>query len=121
MSKQRVSVKIFILGLLLVLILPMLLAACEPLTIITFDNQRDQVVRVFVAHVRDDGTIDELTDYGTIPANTVKKISITFLGDEWVNRIELVGPSGNVAFSHDYNRADLEKIDWKVAIPPQSH
>jgi len=36
-----------------------------------------------------------------------------------VYRIEAVDSSGRVVFSHDYNMDDLEKIGWKITIPPE--
>ena len=92
--------------------------ACEPETYITFQNQQSQDIRISVAHVRDDGTIDGFVDYATIPAKTTKTMTITFLGDEWVNRIKAVDPSGNEVFVHDHTRKDLDKINWTIVIPP---
>jgi hypothetical protein len=43
---------------------------------------------------------------------------MTFLGNEWTDRIEAIEPSGKVVFSHDYKMSDLEKIGWKITIPP---
>ena len=102
----------------LVFAIAVMVSACEPKTDITFQNQRNQDVRIFVAHLRDDGSIDGFVDYGTVLVKTTKAMTITFLGDEWVNRIKATDPSGNEVFSHDYSRKELEKISWKIVIPP---
>jgi len=110
-------------GLLLIPILPAMLTgvsglACEPGGFLQIQNMQNQEVTIFFASVRTDGTIDGLTKQVVISANTTKIISITFLGGEWVNRIEAHDPTGKVVFSHDYKMADLEKIDWKIVLPP---
>jgi hypothetical protein len=116
--KKKFSARSLILKLNVLLILVLVMSACEPETKITFENKYNQEVKVLVAHVRDNGTIDELTEYGIIDANSKKTIHITFLGSEWVNRIEAADLSGKVIFSHDYNIDDLEKINWKIEIFP---
>ena len=92
--------------------------ACEPAPEISFDNQQNHEIRIFIAHVRDDGNIDKFVELGTVPVHATQTFSITFLGDEWVNRIEIRDTLGNVVLSHDYKMADLEKIGWKITIPP---
>ncbi|MBI2851985.1 MAG: hypothetical protein HYX84_02610 [Chloroflexi bacterium] len=92
--------------------------ACEPLTVVTFQNQRNEDVKLFVATVLADGSIDAFVDFGTIPAQTTKTISITFLGDEMVNRLQIRDSAGKVLLSNDYTRPDLKKIGWKITIPP---
>jgi len=93
--------------------------SCEPPVKITFINEQNQEIRIFAAHVGSNGNIDEkFVQKGTISNREKKTIYITFLGDEWVNRIEARDPNGNVVFSHDYNMPDLEKIDWKITITP---
>jgi hypothetical protein len=94
------------------------MTSCEPAPKVIFDNQLNQEVRIFTTHVRDDGTIDGFVELGTVPAHSTKTINITFLGDEWVNRIEVRDTLGNVTLSHDYKMGDLEKIRWKITIPP---
>ena len=91
---------------------------CEPGGEVTFQNQRNEDIKVFVTHVREDGSTDGFADYGTIPGQSTKTISITFLGDEWVNRIEIRDTRGSVIISHDYKMGDLEMIGWKIVIPP---
>ena len=115
-GKQNITSLVLVL--LLLFTIALFSMACEPKTDITFQNQQNQDIKIFVAHVRDDGSIDGFGDYGTILAKTTKTMTIAFLGDEWVNRIKAVGPSGNEVFSHDYSRKDLEKISWKIVIPP---
>ena len=92
--------------------------ACEPEVKVTFQNQRNEDIKLFVAHVRDDGSIDGFVDGGMIPAQTTKTIHIIFIGDEWVKRFELRTTGGLVISSHDYRMGDLEKIGWKITVPP---
>ena len=94
---------------------------CEPAPEITFNNQQNQEVKIFATHVRDDGTTSNYVEQGIVPASATKIITITFLGDEWVNRIEARNPSGEVVFSHDYNMDDLEEMDWIIVIPPSQN
>jgi hypothetical protein len=112
------NLKLIPIILILSLVLLTIMVGCEPYPKITFDNQQNQEIKILGAHVRDDGTIDNFVEQGTIPANSVKAINITFLGDDWINRIGAIAPSGYVIFSHDYKMNDLKKIDWKIIIPP---
>jgi hypothetical protein len=91
---------------------------CEPSLKVTFDNKTNQEVKIFEAHVRDDGSVDGFVEQGTISPNSTKTIRITFLGDKWVNRIQIRDTPGNIIFTHDYTMPDLEKADWKITIPP---
>lgn len=107
-----------VLGLALILVLSVtpFLSSCEPGGEITFDNQYNQNVEIYYTHVRDNGTLDQATRQVTVPAREIKKFGITFLGKEWLQRIEAIDPSGKVVFSHDYKMSDLEKIQWKITI-----
>lgn len=120
MTANKPEFDVRLLGLFLPLLVAVAIASagCEPEAKITFDNQRSHQVVVRVAHVRVDGTTDELTERGIIPANTTKTLYITFLGKQWVNRIQAMDPSGKVLLSLDYKLEDLEKINWKITIPP---
>ena len=110
---------IFSLVLLLVFAIILFVSACEPGGYPIIENQRNDDVRIFKLHVREDGTLGEPIDYGIVPARTTKELAgITFVRRSWVYRIEAVDPSGKVVFSHDYNMNDMEKIDWKIIIPP---
>ena len=104
--------------LVLLLVVSILASGCEPGGSLQIQNLQNQEVTIFLASVRTDGTIDELTKQMVISANTTRTLEITFLGSEWVNRIQAVDPSGKVIFSHDYKMSDLEKMDWKIVIPP---
>jgi hypothetical protein len=116
MTNKKYSIKYYIVFLLVIIIL-FSVVACEPETKTTFDNQQSNDITIFVAHVRENGTTDGLTDYGKILANTVKTFYITFIYENWVNRIVVKDSTGNIIFSHDYTRADLKKIGWKIVIP----
>jgi hypothetical protein len=94
----------------------LIMFGCEPGAEVTIKNDRNADVKLFVAHVRNDGSIDENSDYGTIRANDSKKLSISFLGDEWVNRLEIRDLNGKVLSSNDYTLPDLEELDWKISI-----
>jgi hypothetical protein len=107
----------------MLVVIPLMLSvlfflACEPATKITFENQHDSDVKILVAHVRDNGSNDELTEYGIVSTKATKTIYITFLGSDWVNRIQVQDMSGKILYSGDDKMADLEKIGWKIVISP---
>jgi hypothetical protein len=94
---------------------------CEPGGEPIIDNQHNQDLTIYVQRIDKtiNGRPDEVVNYGVVPAKTTKKLArITFVSDEVMKRIEVVDTSGNVVFSHDYNMNDLEKIQWKIIIPP---
>jgi hypothetical protein len=102
----------------LLLVVGLFVLGCEPGGDITFHNLQNQDVTVFFATVLADGSIDQLTKQGVISANSTKIFSAVFPSYNWVRRIEAHDPTGKVVFSHDYKMADLEKIGWKIVIPP---
>ena len=55
---------------------------------------------------------------GVISPNASKQFGMVFLGSNFVERIEARDPSGKIIFSHDYKFVDMEKIGWKITIPP---
>ena len=93
-------------------------SACEPEAKVTFQNQRNEDVTLFVATVLANGSIDGFINFGMIPSKTTKTIYIAFIGDEHVNRLQFRDSTGTILLSHDYTRADMEKIGWKIVIPP---
>jgi hypothetical protein len=107
------------LGLILLLSITLFASACEPGGDITIENLRNEEVSIYVSHVREDGRTDEPTKQVVVSANATKIFAKTFIGENWINRIEAIDPSGKVVFSHDYKMADLEKISWKITIPPE--
>ena len=110
---------LFLLGLLLFLLSTVILVtACEPGGEPIIDNQSNHNVTIYVIRVREDGTLGDSRNYGVVLAKTTKEIgSITFI-PKAIFRIEAVTSSGEVIFSKDYNMDDLEKINWKIVIPP---
>ena len=115
---RKLTFLLFGFYLILLFVVGLFALGCEPGGAITFHNLQNQEVTVFFAHVRTGGTIDVLAEQGVISANTSKTFSITFIGSEWINRIEAHNPTGKVVFSNDYKMGDLEKIGWKIVIPP---
>jgi len=115
---KKLTLALFSVCLLLLLVLGIFICGCEPRGDITFHNMQDGEVTIFFADVRDDGTIDQLTKQGVVSANSTKVFSAMFPLSNWVTRIEAHDLTGEVVFSHDYKMADLEKIDWKIVIPP---
>jgi hypothetical protein len=111
---NRKLIILLVLGLVFLLPVIPLLSACEPETKVTFVNKQNQEISIFVAHVRNDGSNDGLTPYGTVSALTSKTIYITFLGGDWVNRIEIRNTEGKILFSKDYKMDDLDKINWTI-------
>jgi len=94
-------------------------SACEPGGWPTIDNQTNQDLTILVITVRENEFSGQIRNYGVVPARTTKRLaSITFVRREWVYRIQAEDPSGKVVFSQDYNMDDLEKIKWKIVIPP---
>lgn len=116
--KKRLSLP----GLVLLLLFATALfsSACEPGGEPIIENQHNQEVTIYVVSVYEGGyPSGQVRNYGVVPAQTTKKLaSITFVRRNWVYRIKAVDPSGNVVFSHDYNMDDLEKIKWRITIPP---
>jgi hypothetical protein len=104
--------------LLFIVVLGLISYSCEPSPDITFQNQRNEDLKLFITHVQDNGNISGFLERGTIPANTTKIFNITFFGEEWVNRLEIRDTEGKVIFSQDYIIADLKKNGWKIVIPP---
>lgn len=96
-----------------------LFTACEPGGDITVENQHNEEVSIYSSHVREDGSTDEPTKQVTVSANATKTFTEIFIGENWINRIEAIDPSGKVVFSHDYKMSDLDKIGWKITIPPE--
>jgi hypothetical protein len=97
--------------------------SCEPGGWPIIENQSNQEVRIYTTLVRTDNPMDQPgkpTDHGIIPAITTQKLkyAITFVRRNWVYRIGAKDLSGRTVFSHDYNMDDLEKINWKITIPP---
>lgn len=93
-------------------------SACERMVKITIENRCNQDIMIYYTVVRGDGTLGEATYQGIVSANSTKTQTIILIKDEDVKRIEAKDPSGNVVSSNDYNRAELEKIDWKIVISP---
>lgn len=94
--------------------------ACEPESEITFQNELDHELNIFIATVRYSGSIGKFTDYGMIPANSSKVVRVTFLGDDHLFRIQLRDHSGNVLFNQTYNRIELEDEGWTIIISPET-
>jgi hypothetical protein len=115
MIHKKYSIQ-YLLSFLLVIMVLLSVVGCEPETKITFDNQHNNDITIFVTHVRENGSTDVLTNCGIVPANTAKTLYIIFIGDKWVNRISGKDSLGNSIFSHDYSREDLKKIGWKITI-----
>jgi hypothetical protein len=112
---------LYILGLVALLLTSALaVTACEPETEITFQNELDHELNIFIATVRYGGGIGKFTDYGMIPANSSKVVRVTFLGDDHVFRIQLRDHSGNVLFNQAYNRTELEDEGWTIVIGPET-
>jgi hypothetical protein len=94
----------------------LIMISCEPSPKITFVNQRNQDVTIFATRVRSDGTTSNFVKQGVIFAHSTNKVSITFIGDDWVNRIEARDSSGNIVFSGDYTMKKLKEINWIIVI-----
>jgi hypothetical protein len=98
--------------------------SCEPGDRLVVKNQSNQDVNIYVITVHEeDSSGNEISgqvrNYGIVPAKTTKELaSITFVNKEWIYRIEAKYLTGDTVFSHEYNWYDLEKIDWKIVIPP---
>lgn len=95
-----------------------LLFACEPGGTITFQNLRNQDITIYYTSVLANGTLDQAVKQAVVPANSAKKFGAIFLGEGFVLRIEAKDSSNKIVFSQDYKMADLDKIDWKITIPP---
>ncbi len=96
----------------------MILPACEPGGYIRFENQRNEPVTIVFTYMRANGTGGTPTVQDTIAARSTRELGITFLRTDDIQRIEANDPSGIVVLQRDYKMADLEKIGWKIVIPP---
>ena len=114
----KLNVILLCLVLLLLLSTSLFMSGCEPGGRLTIENQNIQEVRIILTHVYPDGTLGVPTYEITISANKTSELRMTFLGDDWIDRLEAIDPSGKVVFSHDYKMADLEKMGWKIVILP---
>ena len=93
---------------------------CEPGGRPIIENQLNIELNIKVFRIRSGPSAGLIYD-GIVPARNEKELSgIAFpgTGSEWMVRIEAKDTSGITIFSHDYNRDDLEKIDWKITISP---
>lgn len=105
---------LFVLG-----IMAIIASGCEPGERLIIDNQRNHEVRIEVTRVTDGTLSNQIRNYGLVPAKSIKELgSITFTNAKNIFRVEAIDPLGKAVFSHDYNYYDLEKIDWKITIPP---
>jgi hypothetical protein len=96
--------------------------SCEPGGRPIIENQRNQELKVKIFRTLS-GPLTGLIYTGVVPAQTTKQLSgVAFPGRgiEWMVTIEVIdpSPSGGIIFSHGYNMSDLEKINWKITIPP---
>ena len=106
-------------GLVLLLSPNLFLMACEPGSFPIINNQYHQDVTVWVTRVNDDGSFGEPRDYGIVESNTSRRLaSIAFIRRDIVFRIEAKSLGGEIVFARDYKMADLDKIGWKITIPP---
>lgn len=123
MAQQKVEVMIirhrssFInLGIMVVFLSSLILSACEPQTFITFDNHRNSEIQIFVANMKKNGSTTESIHYGNVQANSSRRIHVTFINDDWINRIEVRDMNGNEISSRDYSRKDLESLNFTIVI-----
>jgi hypothetical protein len=109
-------------ALLLAFATTLIVSACEPGGRPIIENQRNHEVKILVTTVWTDGAPKEPNkprDYGVVPARSTKQLAgITFVRREWVYRIEAVDPDGKSVFSKDFNMNDLDRISWRIVIPP---
>lgn len=94
------------------------ISSCERSAQIKIINQSNYEITIYYTFKFPDGTYGEPAYQEIVPADSTKIQSIILIKDEGVKRIEAKDPSGKIVFSHNYNRADLEKIGWKIVIPP---
>lgn len=117
-KKMRLALTSISVGLALTSI-SLVASACEPGGSPIIENRLNQELRITVTHVHDDSTLGKPVDYGIIPPLTTKRLAgIAFPSHQWVERIQATDLSGKVVFWNDYNMGDLEKIGWKITIPP---
>ena len=95
-------------------------ASCEPGGLFTIKNQRNENIVLYVATVRQDGSIDALTKQGIVSAGSLKTFHIVFLGSNDINRMEIQDLNGNVLFSHDYKLADIPKTGLTITVSSNS-
>ena len=116
--KQRPHLVRFVSLAVISIIFVLLFQSCELGGNITVENLRNGEVDIYFSTVREDGSTDEPTRQRAVPPNATEILGITFIDENWVNRIEGIDTFGKVVFSHDYKMGDLKKIGWKITIPP---
>ena len=103
----------------LALILVLASVSCEPGGEPIIENRSNQDLGIYITDVYPDGRLDKPRYYGLVPAQSTKRLAgIVFVQRQWVYRIEAVDLSGKVVFSRDFDQDDLDRISWKITIPP---
>jgi len=97
-------------------IVVVLLPGCAAVPGVSFDNQTDQEVSVFMTFMQNNDSDSEYTELGSIPANEKVKFLITFPDDNTIMQIQIRDTSRMVIFKGEYTRTDLKNNDWTITI-----
>ena len=118
MKQYRHRARFLGLTLVFLMIFVFLFQSCEPGGGLIIENMHNDDVSIYFSTVIEHGSTDTPVKQGIISANDTETFGIAFPRKDWIRRIEAIDRSGKVIFSHDYTMADLEKIGWKIVIPP---
>jgi hypothetical protein len=117
-------VKITVILFLILITFVFFVSACEPGGSPIIENTRNEKINIIIQLITAEGSNpdkpDKPVDYGVVQPKSTKKLdyTITYAKRDWVYRIEAVDSMGKVVFSHEYNMDDIEKVNWKITIPP---
>jgi len=93
---------------LVLLIIPLLATACEPIAPFKILNNTDRTITLLV-----NGTVE-----GTISPHSEFKPRSIFVSGQFT--IEAKEPQGTVIYSQKLSLEELEWLDWKILIPASS-
>jgi hypothetical protein len=111
MNSKKILLSVLMLA---VVILSPLATACEPIAPLRIENQTDQTLSIFVRF----GTADKYYHLGDVaPGEDIKNKNPGILTSN-VYYLEAKNSQGEIIYSKKYNDLELDKLDWKVVIPP---
>ena len=106
--------KVLMVGsLLLLLTLSFALLSCEPVAPLRIENQSDQTLYIYVRWHGQTYYVGDVAPGAEIKNNNRQILQFSSFP------IEATNAQGNVVYSKTYTTLELmEKLDWKVVIPP---
>ena len=119
------KLKISILAVLVVLCASVL-SACEPLILLTVENNTSTDLVIVKEAMDQDGVIFSRVEMGRIPANQTARTEYAFFPDPkvigWTMTLKAQDDSGNIVWEKSYTFDEFRALDWatwKIVIPEQ--